>query len=158
MDSVVFYDGKWHEGAGPPLLGGLDQAFWMSTVVFDGARAFDGHAPDLDAHCRRLIASAKSLLMNAPIAAEEVEALCREAIRKFEPGAHLYVRPMIWAKGGFILPDPDSAVFALVVHRSPAPAVGGISVCRSTRRRPATEVAPTHPKASSLHPHPNGAA
>jgi branched-chain amino acid aminotransferase len=152
MDNVVFYDGKWHEGANPALMGALDQAFWMGTMVFDGARAFDGCAPDLDRHCRRLIASAKSLLMLPPVTADEVEALCREAIRRFEPGAHLYVRPMIWAKGGFILPEPDSAVFGLVVHRAPVPEFKGMAVCLSTRRRPSAEMAPTDAKASCLYP------
>lgn len=152
MDSVIFHDGKWHEDANPALMGALDQAFWMSTMVFDGARAFGGCAPDLDRHCRRLIASAKSLLMNPPVTAEAVEALCREAIAKFEPGAHLYVRPMIWAKGGFIVPEPDSAVFALAVHRSPVPEFKGMSVCLSSRRRPAADMAPTDAKASCLYP------
>lgn len=152
MDTVVFYDGKWREDANPALMGALDQAFWMGTMVFDGARAFDGCAPDLDRHCARLIASARSLLMTPPVTAEEVEALCREAIRKFEPGAHLYVRPMIWARGGFIVPEPDSAVFGLAVHRAPVPEFKGMSVCLSTRRRPAPDMAPTDAKASCLYP------
>lgn len=152
METVVWFDGRWHEDSNPALLGGLDQASWMSTMVFDGARAFDGYAPDLDLHCERLLRSARSLLMNPPVEAAFVERLCREAIAKFEPGAHLYVRPMIWARDGFILPEADSAVFALVVHRAPLPEFKGISVCLSTRRRPAPDMAPTDAKASCLYP------
>lgn len=152
MDSLVYYDGEWREDSNPGVMGALDQAIWMSTTVFDGARAFDGWAPDLDAHCRRLLASARSLLMTPPVTAEAVEALCREAIGRFEPGAHLYVRPMIWARGGFIVPEADSAVFALIVHRSPVPEFKGMSVCLSTRRRPAPDMAPTDAKASCLYP------
>jgi branched-chain amino acid aminotransferase len=152
METVIWHDGRWHEDANPPLMGGLDQAFWMSTVVFDGARAFDGWAPDLDRHCERLLRSARSLLMNPPVEAAFVERLCREAIRKFEPGAHLYVRPMIWAREGFILPEADSADFALAVLRAPVAEFSGMSVCLSSQRRPGPDMAPTDAKASCLYP------
>jgi branched-chain amino acid aminotransferase len=145
METVVWHDGRWHEDANPPLMGGLDQAFWMSTVVFDGARAFDGWAPDLDLHCERLLRSARSLLMNPPVEAAFVERLCREAIRKFEPGAHLYVRPMIWARDGFILPEADSAAFALAVLRAPVAEFSGMSVCLSSLRRPGPRPTPRPP-------------
>ena len=43
MASIVFHDGKWTEGD-PPLLSAMSHAVWLSSIVFDGARAFEGVA------------------------------------------------------------------------------------------------------------------
>ena len=37
LTSVTYKDGTWHEG-NVPLLGSMDHAVWLSSVVFDGAR------------------------------------------------------------------------------------------------------------------------
>ena len=49
-------------------------------------------------------------------------------------------------------PDPDSTRFAMVVYVSPLPAATGLTVCLSSRRRPAPDMAPTDAKASCLYP------
>jgi branched-subunit amino acid aminotransferase/4-amino-4-deoxychorismate lyase len=33
----------------------VTNAAWLANAVFDGARAFEGVAPDLDLHCERVI-------------------------------------------------------------------------------------------------------
>ena len=47
MTSFVYHGGKWTEGD-PPLFTAMSHAVWLSSVVFDGARAFEGVTPDLD--------------------------------------------------------------------------------------------------------------
>ena len=47
MDKINYIDGEWIEG-NPAVLGPHDQSFWFATHIFDGARAFEGVAPDLD--------------------------------------------------------------------------------------------------------------
>ncbi len=42
----------------PPLIGPTSHAMWLASMVFDGARWFDGIAPDLDLHCQRVNRSA----------------------------------------------------------------------------------------------------
>ena len=37
MDAVFFHGGKWYDEQ-PMLIGPMNHAFWMSSVVFDGAR------------------------------------------------------------------------------------------------------------------------
>ncbi len=54
--ALHYIEGAWQEG-NPPLLGPMTHASWMSSIVFDGARAFEGLTPDLDRHCDRLIAT-----------------------------------------------------------------------------------------------------
>src|SRR3546814_16657747 len=64
--SIYWHDGQWAT-ENPKLLGPADHAFWMASMVFDGARAFDGLTPDLDLHCQRVVRSAdrKSTRLNS---------------------------------------------------------------------------------------------
>jgi branched-chain amino acid aminotransferase len=149
--AFTYIDGTWREG-NPPLLGPLTHATWLASVVFDGARAFEGVAPDLDKHCQRVVASAKSFGLQPMLSAGEIEELARDGIRHFPHGAELYIRPLFFAEDGFIVPVPESTRFALTVHELPMPKPSGFSVCVSSYRRPAPDQAPTDAKASCLYP------
>jgi branched-chain amino acid aminotransferase len=151
MAAIFWHDGRWYDEQ-PKLLGPLDHAMWMASVAFDGARAFDGLAPDLDRHCARLIDSTRNMLLEPTLSAGEVEALCREAIYRLPRGEPLYVRPMFYATRGFVTPEPDSTEFALAVYASPMPEPRGLGCCFSSYRRPARDAAPTDAKASCLYP------
>ena len=151
MASIVFHDGKWTEGD-PPLLSAMSHAVWLSSIVFDGARAFEGVTPDLDLHCARTIASCRAFAMNPTVTTEEMIEIAREGVGKFPSDAELYIRPMFWAQEGWIAPDPESTQFAMLVYGSPLPAATGFSACLSTRRRPAPDQAMTDAKASCLYP------
>lgn len=147
-----WYDGTWSDTA-PRLTGPQDNAFWMATTVFDGARCLRGFAPDLDAHCARLIASAHALMLRPRLTAPEVAALCMEGIRRFPADAELYLRPMVFARAGFLLPEPDGADFALAIGEIPLPdPEATFTACLSTRRRPWADMATTDAKAASLYP------
>lgn len=150
--SICWFDGKWG-GSAVPLMTSDTNAAWLANTVFDGARAFEGVAPDLDLHCQRAVRSARGLHMEPPVTAEQIEALAREGIGKFAEGTPLYIRPMFWAESGLVLPDPASTRFALVITRMALPdAVKGFSACLSPHRRPSPEQAPTHAKAACLYP------
>lgn len=155
MDTLTYWNGAWHEG-NPAILGPRDHAFWLGSMIFDGGRAFDGCGPDLDLHAARAVRSARALGLNPKQTPDEIFALMKEGIRRFDPKAELYVRPMFWAtKGGKgpISIDGDSVEFLLCIYLSPMPAGPGLSLglCRSIRR-PTQESAPTDAKASCLYP------
>jgi branched-chain amino acid aminotransferase len=150
MAAIVWHDGRWYDEQ-PKLLGPLDHAMWMASVAFDGARAFDGLAPDLDRHCARLIDSTRKMLLEPTLTADVIEALCREAISRL-PKEPLYVRPMFYATRGFVTPEADSTEFALAVYGAPMPEPRGLGCCFSSYRRPARDAAPTDAKASCLYP------
>jgi branched-chain amino acid aminotransferase len=152
MRSICWFEGSWHDGD-TPIMGSMTHATWQASVVFDGARAFDGLAPDLDRHCARAVRSAESLHMKPPVDAARVEALAREGIRRFPPGEALYIRPTFWVRDGLIAFDPASTQFAMVVIAMPLPdPAAGFTACLSSYRRPAPDQAPTHTKASCLYP------
>lgn len=155
----TYVDGEWLEG-NPPLIGPVSHAMWLGSTVFDGARWFDGVAPDLDLHCARVNRSANALGMRATMEAEAIEALAREGLKKFDGKTAVYIKPMYWAEhGGYmsVPADPDSTRFCLCLFESPMIASSGFSVTVSPFRRPTYETAPTNAKAGCLYPN-NGRA
>ncbi|MGJ8569681.1 MAG: branched-chain amino acid aminotransferase [Hoeflea sp.] len=155
----TYVDGEWLEG-NPPLIGPVSHAMWLGSTVFDGARWFDGVAPDLDLHCARVNRSAAALGMRATMEADAIEALAREGLKKFDGKTAVYIKPMYWAEhGGYmsVPADPDSTRFCLCLFESPMIASSGFSVSVSPFRRPTYETAPTNAKAGCLYPN-NGRA
>lgn len=152
LTSICYFNGQWAEGE-VPLMTSATNAAWLANAVFDGARAFEGVAPDLDLHCQRVIRSAEGLLMKPTLTGEQVLALAREGIAKFPADTPLYIRPMFWAESGLVAIDPDSTRFALVISKMPLPDPNkGFSLCLSPYRRSTPEQMPTHAKAACLYP------
>ena len=155
----TYVDGEWLEG-NPPLIGPVSHAMWLGSTVFDGARYFDGVAPDLDLHCQRVNRSAAALGMKATMEAETIEALTWEGLKKFDGKTAVYIKPMYWAEhGGYmsVPADPDSTRFCLCLFESPMIPSSGFSITVSPFRRPTYECAPTNAKAGCLYPN-NGRA
>ena len=155
----TFIDGDWHEG-NAPIMGARTHAAWLSSCVFDGARAFEGVTPDLDRHCERVNDSALALGLRPTMKAEEIIGLTREGISKFAGDAALYIRPMYWAEeGGFmsVPANPDTTRFCLCIYETPMPGPAGFTVTVSPFRRPTLECMPTNAKAGCLYPN-NGRA
>ena len=150
MKAWTYLDGRWVDG-NPPVLGPMSHATWLSSIIFDGARAFEGVVPDLDKHCARAIRSAEVMGLKPMLSAGEIEEIAKEGVRKFAKGTELYIRPMFFAESGWIEPDPTTTRFMISVYESPLPK-GGFSACVSKFRRPSPETAPTDAKASCLYP------
>ena len=150
----TYFEGDWREG-NTPILGAADHATWLGSLVFDGARAFEGVTPDLDLHCARSNESARRMGLNPPLSDDEMTGIARDGVKKFTPGTALYIRPMIWARGGLdymIPPDPDSTAFALCLEEKPMPPLNGFSIARTRFRRPTLDVMPVDVKAGCLYP------
>jgi branched-chain amino acid aminotransferase len=153
-ETHTFLDGEWFEG-NRPVLGPRSHAFWLGTSVFDGARAFEGVTPDLDLHCARLNRSAKTMWLKPLMSAEAIYELALEGVKKFKPGAALYIRPMYWAERngvGSVPPDPESTRFLLTIYEAPLPDLTGISITRSPYAKPLAMTMPIDAKAGCLYP------
>ena len=160
MAGVFWHDGKWMTEE-PKVLGPMDHAFWLGSMVFDGARAIRGLVPDLDLHCARVIRSAEAMMMAPTLTADRIEALCREGVAKMPADAELYIRPMFFIRRGIgaAFPDPASTEFILSIYDAPLPdASKGFSACLVPFRRPAADMATTDAKASCLYPNSSRAA
>ncbi len=151
----TFFGHQWHEG-NPPMMGPRSHGAWLGSTVFDGARVFDGVAPDLDKHCARVNRSAVTLGLKATQSVDKIMELTLEGAKKFSEGTALYVKPMYWGEGeGFstIVPDPEDTAFALCLFAAPMPsAATGFSLTLSPYRRPTIESMPTDAKAGCLYP------
>jgi branched-chain amino acid aminotransferase len=147
---LTYYNGEWTEG-NTPLFGAMDHSVWLGSSVFDGARALRGHLPDLRPHLQRVIESADKLGMHCPLSVDQMEALVREGVAKFPPDAELYIRPLVFASEGFLIPVPEKASFALTLFDAPLPPFTGFSACLSALHRPQPTMAPTDAKASALY-------
>lgn len=149
-NALNWIDGAWIDG-NPPIIGPLTNAAWMATTVFDGARSFDGLAPDLDLHCERCIASARALGLDPPVDARRMAAIAVEGIWRFPKETALYVRPMFYGDDGWLLPETTKFVMTLI-DRPLGKGDVGLKACRTTRQRPTPLAAPTDAKAACLYP------
>lgn len=147
---LTYFNGNWSEG-NTPLFGAMDHSVWLGSSVFDGARSIRGHMPDLRLHLQRVITSSERLGMVCPLSVDEMEKLVREGVARFPADAELYVRPLVFATEGLLIPVADKSSFALTLFDAPMPAFTGFSACLSVLRRPDPLMAPTDAKASSLY-------
>jgi branched-chain amino acid aminotransferase len=150
----TFFQDAWHEG-NVPIIGPRTHAAWLCSVVFDGARAFEGVAPDLELHCTRVNDSAAKLFLKPVVSVETWLKLAREGIAKFDPNTALYIRPMYWAEkeGPWVQAhDPESTRWCLCIYEAPMRQPTGFSVTLSPFRRPTLDTMPVDAKAGCLYP------
>jgi branched-chain amino acid aminotransferase len=148
------FEGKWHEG-NVPIMGPRTHAAWLCSVVFDGARAFEGVTPDLDLHCARVNDSAAKLFLKPVVSTETWVNLAQEGIAKFDNNTALYIRPMYWAEreGPWVQAhDPESTRWCLSIYEAPMRAPKGFSITLSPYRRPTLDTMPVDAKAGCLYP------
>lgn len=149
----TFFVGHWREG-NVPILGPRTHGAWLGSMVFDGARAFDGVTPDIELHCARVNESAASMLLEPVVDLDQWLSLVREGLTRFDQKAELYIRPMYWAEhgvGGGVRFEPSSTNWCLTLYEAPMPEPNGTAVTLSPYRRPTAETAPVNAKASSLY-------
>ncbi len=150
----TYYKGAWQEGD-VRILGASSHATWLGSLVFDGARQFEGVTPDLDRHCARVNDLAHALGLTPTLSGPEIEALCREGLKKFAADAAVYIRPMYWAEEsdiGILPPKPASTDFALCLEEMPMVVPTGFTITTTRYRRPTLEVMPVNAKAACLYP------
>jgi branched-chain amino acid aminotransferase len=147
---LTYFEGEWREG-NAPLFGAMDHSVWLGSSVFDGARSVRGRLPDLRPHLERVIRSAAVMGLKCPLSVEQMEKLVHEGVARFPADAELYIRPLVFGAGGFLVPDADQSGFALTLFDAPMPPFTGFSATISPMRRPDPDMAPTDAKASALY-------
>lgn len=146
---TTWFQGRWHDG-NVPLIGAMDHAVWLASTIFDGARAIHRTAPDLRAHCERTHQSAQRAGLTLDVPVDEIVRIAIEGIHRFPPDVDLYIRPLVFATEGLLVPEKSE--FALTLFDAPLPPFAGFSAHLSGRRRPSPQAALTDAKASALYP------
>jgi len=150
----TFFAGGWHEG-NIPLMGARTHAAWLGSSVFDGARAFEGVAPDLDLHCARVNDSAQAMFLKPAVPTAQWLDLVADGMRRFDKSTALYIRPMYWAEQAgalLVAPEPESTQWCLTLYEAPMRTPEGFSITLSPYRRPTPETMPLDAKAGCLYP------
>jgi branched-chain amino acid aminotransferase len=157
VGSVIWtwFNGAWHQGD-MPVMNAADHGTWLGSLVFDGARKFEGVVPDLEPHCQRVNDSAYVMGLKPTMNADEMQALVMEGLEKFDDDAAVYIRPMYWSKEGgvgVVIPDPESTVFCLCLEQIPmSPPDAVQTLCKTRFTRPMQSMAPVNAKAACLYP------
>ena len=151
----TYFEGTWHDGDAP-IMRAADHGSWLGTNVFDGARYFEGVAPDLEAHCARVNRSAEALMMTPTVSTEDMVALIHEGLAAYPKTAAVYIRPMYWAIDGdasAIVPSADKTGFAVCLEEIPLAPPEATTTLGTTRfRRPVLESSVVNAKAGCLYP------
>ncbi len=154
-DIRTYFNGQWHD-SDLMVMRAADHGSWLGSTVFDGARWFDGMAPDLEAHCARVNNSARALMLNPTVPTAEMVAIVREGLARYPAGSAVYIRPMYWGINGdesAILPDAAETGFAICLEAIPMPEATAASTLTTTRfRRPVLESSVVNAKAGCLYP------
>ena len=151
----TYFNGTWHD-SDVAIMRAADHGSWLGTTVFDGARYFDGVAPDLDAHCARINRSARSLEITPTVSTDDMIAITREGLAQFGGDTAIYIRPMYWAidsDASGIVCNENSTGFALCLEEIPLAAPETSTTLTRTRfRRPVLESSVVDAKAGCLYP------
>ncbi len=151
----TYFEGAWHDGDAP-IMRAADHGSWLGSNVFDGARYFDGVAPDLAAHCARVNSSATALMITPTVSTDDMVEIVWEGLKQYPKDAAVYIRPMYWAIDGDITavsPLPDKTGFAICLEEIPlAPPTATATLTTTRFRRPVLESAVVNAKAGCLYP------
>lgn len=151
----TYFEGTWHDGDAP-IMRAADHGAWLGSSVFDGARYFDGVAPDLKSHCARVNSSALALMLSPTVTVDDMVDIAWEGLKGFAWDAAVYIRPMYWGIDGdvtAIVPNADKTGFALCLEQIPmARADMTARLTRTRFRRPVLEDAVVNAKAGCLYP------
>jgi branched-chain amino acid aminotransferase len=151
----TYFEGAWHHGD-LSVMKAADHGAWLGTTVFDGARLFDGLAPDLEAHCARINRSARALMITPTVTTADMVEIVREGLTRYPRDAAVYIRPMYWALEGSdlgIVPLEGATGFAVSLEQVPmAPPEAASTLTRTRFRRPVLEDNVVNAKAGCLYP------
>ena len=151
----TYFEGAWHDGD-VHIMHAADHGAWLGTNVFDGARYFEGVAPDLAAHCARVNASAEALMITPTMSVDDMVAIVWEGLKRFPKDTTVYIRPMYWAIDGdmtAIVPDAGKTGFCICLEEIPLPSPDATATLGLTRfRRPVLESSVVNAKAGCLYP------
>ena len=151
----TYFEKNWHKG-NIPIMNAADHGSWLGSTVFDGARYFDGVAPDLLAHCKRLNQSAKAMGLVPTYSEKEIYDLILEGLANYTKQSAVYIRPMYWGIGnGYsaIVPDAANIGFCICLEEIPmASDANTTTLTRTSFHRPILTDNLCNAKAGCLYP------
>ncbi len=151
----TYFNGVW-KNENVPVMRAADHGSWLGTSVFDGARFFEGVAPDLWAHCDRVNKSAKAMMITPTVSTDDMVDIVWEGLKRYPVNSAIYIRPMYWSlDGGYlaIVPKENETGFAICLEEIPmADPLATSTLTQTSFRRPVLEDNVVNAKAGCLYP------
>jgi branched-chain amino acid aminotransferase len=155
-EGVIWMNGEfvpWKDAKVHVLTHGLHYA----SAVFEGERAYGGEIFKLTEHTQRLFDSAEMLDMKIPYTVAEIDAACRETLKK-QGFTDAYVRPIAWRGSEMMGVAAQNnkinvaiAIWQWPAYFDPAQLDKGIRLDIAEYRRPDPMTAPAKAKATGLY-------
>ena len=155
-EGVIWMNGEfvpWKDAKVHVLTHGLHYA----SAVFEGERAYGGEIFKLTEHTQRLFDSAGMLDMKIPFTVAEIDAACRETLKK-QGFTDAYVRPIAWRGSEMMGVAAQNnkinvavAIWQWPAYFDPAQLDKGIRLDIAEYRRPDPMTAPAKAKATGLY-------
>ncbi len=135
----------------------LSHGLHYGSGVFEGERAYGGEIFKLNEHTERLFESARILDMKIPYTVAEIDAACRETLKK-QGFSNAYVRPIVWRGSEMMGVAAQNnkinvaiAIWQWPAYFDPAQLEKGIKLDIAEYRRPDPMTAPAKAKATGLY-------
>jgi branched-chain amino acid aminotransferase len=135
----------------------LTHALHYGSAVFEGERAYGGEIFKLTEHSQRLIDSGKMLDLAIPYTVEEIDAACRETLKR-QGFKDAYVRPIAWRGSEMMGVAAQAtkinvaiAIWQWPAYFDPKQLDKGIRLDLAEWRRPDPRTAPAKAKAVGLY-------
>jgi branched-chain amino acid aminotransferase len=135
----------------------LSHGLHYGSGVFEGERAYGGEIFKLTEHSQRLIDSAEILDMKIPYTVAEIDAACRETLKR-QGFADAYVRPIAWRGSEMMGVAAQNtrinvaiAIWQWPAYFDPTQLEKGIRLDIAEYRRPDPLTAPSKAKAVGLY-------
>ena len=155
-EGVIWMNGEfvpWKDAKVHVLTHGLHYA----SAVFEGERAYGGEIFKLTEHTQRLFDSAGMLDMKIPYTVAEIDAACRETLKK-QGFTDAYVRPIAWRGSEMMGVSAQQtrinvaiATWAWPSYFKPEERLKGIRLDIARYKRPDPATAPSKAKATGLY-------
>ena len=155
-EGVIWMNGEfvpWKDAKVHVLTHGLHYA----SAVFEGERAYGGEIFKLTEHTQRLFDSAEMLDMKIPFTVAEIDAACRETLKK-QGFTDAYVRPIAWRGSEMMGVAAQNnkinvaiAIWQWPAYFDPTQLDRGIRLDIAEYRRPDPMTAPAKAKATGLY-------
>ncbi len=154
-NTKTYFEGAWHDADIPVMRAG-DHGAWQGTTVFDGARYVNGLAPDLRAHCDRVVRSARALSLTPGLTGAQIEEIVWDGLSRYPKDAAVYIRPNFFGidAGDYgIIPAQTEAGFYICLDEVPiAVPDAGVRLATTRFHRPVMNTAVLDAKAGCLYP------
>lgn len=113
MGLKVYIDGEYYE-KDQAKISVFDHGLLYGDGVFEGIRSYGGHVFRMDAHVKRLYASAKAIMLNIPVPPDQMRTIITDTLAANNL-SDAYIRLLVTRGSGTLGLDPEECADPAVI-------------------------------------------